>query len=104
MTTGTTACEDEKSSKSVSLTEALTAFDTTRDGVDDDCDGETDEDYGARRSRGIGAPVTAGSTVCEGGTLTICNAIDAQRLSMGPVMGSTMIAMDRRMKTMWATL
>ncbi|MEZ4265951.1 MAG: MopE-related protein [Myxococcota bacterium] len=45
-----------------------TDTDATCDGVDDDCDSQTDEDYAAvPTSCGVGACATAGATSCSGG-------------------------------------
>ncbi|MCB9787475.1 MAG: hypothetical protein H6744_12415 [Deltaproteobacteria bacterium] len=54
--------------------------DATCDGVDDDCDGQTDEDYApVATSCGTGACEAMGATICVGGAVVVdgCQALSA---------------------------
>ena len=84
---GTTVCVDGVESDSCSPITG-DAQDTICNGIDDDCDGQTDEDYAPREvTCGLGACQVTISTSCEDGSevsacspgapgLEICNGID----------------------------
>ncbi len=66
---GATACVNGEVQNSCSPGQAA-AFDTTCDGVDDDCNGEVDEDYVVQTtSCGVGACENNGSTDCVAGVV-----------------------------------
>ncbi len=63
--TGTTSCVEGETVDSCLVGPALTADDTTCDGVDDDCDGSNDEDY-------VSVDTTCGEATCSATGSTSC--------------------------------
>ena len=72
--TGTTRCEGGQVVEICLVGERLSTEDFTCDGVDDDCDGQTDEDYAdSPTTCGVGLCLNQGSVVCrEGAPIDTC--------------------------------
>ncbi|MEO2136806.1 MAG: hypothetical protein ABGY28_05030, partial [bacterium] len=67
--TGSTYCENGSVKNSCTVGQS-SVDDSTCNGLDDDCDGSTDEDYASEStSCGVGACAASGSTSCEAGVV-----------------------------------